>query len=199
MSMKPISSAISTSLKATSTKTTKPHTETGVAMLSSSQQNAALVRLTEAESPDKVTRSVIASVTSLIPSTLEQHTKDYDVKGYVIPDAPLEDLQKALMRVESSMIPLPMQELEQRLTALALVLMTGKDFDPKFMAAKRKALAQELVNYPADIVIAAFDSIKRSKKFWPTLAEFIEDGNIGWRYRPRKLLRDALKKKIDSV
>jgi hypothetical protein len=197
MTMKPLSSAITTSLKEVSSKTTKPHTETGVATLSTTQSQMALAKLTEAESPDKVTRLVIDSVRTLIPSIIEKHTKDYEVKSYEIGDASQEDLEKALMRVESSLVTLPLADIEQRLTALSLLIMTARDFDPEFMAIKRKALAVELAEYPADIVIAAFKSVKNTVKFWPTYAEFHEF--IAWRYRPRKLLRDALRKRLDQI
>lgn len=140
---------------------------------------------------------MIDSVRLLIPSINEKLTKDYDIAGFSIGDADPEALSSALRKVEMAMLPLPMDEIEQRLTAMTLLINVGKDFDPEFMALKRKALAMELVQYPADITLAAFNSIKNTTKFWPTWAEFHEF--IGWRYRPRKLLRDAINKKLDSI
>ena len=140
---------------------------------------------------------MIDSVRSLIPSTSEKLDKRYDIVGFNISCDDPKALHQALCKVEMAMQPMPLSEIEQRLTALTLLINTSKDFDPDFMALKRKALAMELVQYPADIVLRAFDSIKNSTKFWPTWAEFHEF--IGWRYRPRKLLRDAIKKQLDRI
>ena len=136
-------------------------------------------------------------VSSLVPLGYEL-TKDYELKYYTIrKDQPADNLHAAMRMVQSSLLPLPQSEIEQRLTAMSILLTIPKDFDPEVMALKRRVLAEKLTEWPADIVIDAIGYIERHNKFWPTLAEFVEV--MDWKMRPRKLLRDALQKCIDTL
>lgn len=122
--------------------------------------------------------------------------KDFELVRYNIPaDTPLEKLEQAYRRVQASMIPLPKAEIEQRLTVLAMLVTIPKDFDDEILALKRSILAEKLMQWPADIVIEAFEKVERTCRFWPTLAEFAE--HCEWKMRPRKLLLEELQKRID--
>ena len=134
-------------------------------------------------------------VSSLVALELDL-TKDYYLRGYRISGNPeSEDLHKALRKVEASLLPLPQEEIEKRLTAMSILMTIPKDFDPEVMALKRRVLAEKLTEWPADIVIDAISFIERHNKFWPTLAEFVEV--MDWKTRPRKLLQQTLQKRID--
>lgn len=134
-------------------------------------------------------------VSSLVALELDL-TKDYELRGYRISGNPeSEDLHKALRKVEASLLPLPQEEIEKRLTAMSILMTIPKDFDPEVMALKRRVLAEKLTEWPADIVIDAISFIERHNKFWPTLAEFVEV--MDWKTRPRKLLQQTLQKRID--
>lgn len=134
-------------------------------------------------------------VSSLVPLDYELN-KDYELKYYRIKSGqPLDKLCAAMRMVEASLLPLPQSEIEQRLTAMSVLLTIPKDFDPEVMALKRRVLAEKLAEWPADIVIDAIGYIERHNKFWPTLAEFVEV--MDWKMRPRRLLRETLQKCID--
>lgn len=134
-------------------------------------------------------------VASLVPLEIKI-SKDFELVRYNISaDTPLEKLEAAMRRVEASLIPLPQEEIEQRLTVLAMLVTIPKDFDDEILALKRRILAEKLQQWPADILLEAFDSVEKSCKFWPTLAEFAQ--HCDWKLRPRKLLREELQKRID--
>ena len=134
-------------------------------------------------------------VSLLVPLELKL-TKDYELKYYHIKgNPPLDKLHKAMLRVQASLLPLPTPEIEQRLTAMSILLTIPRDFDPEVMALKRKVLAEKLAEWPADIVIYAIGYIERNCKFWPTLAEFVEV--MDWQTRPRRLLQQSLQNCID--
>ena len=134
-------------------------------------------------------------VASLVPLEIKI-SNDFELIRYNISaDASLEKLEQAMRRVQASMLPLPKEQIEQRLTVLAMLVMIPKDFDDEILALKRGILAEKLMQWPADIVIEAFEKVERSCKFWPTLAEFAQ--HCDWKVRPRKLLQEELQKRID--
>ena len=126
-----------------------------------------------------------------------RYNKDFELISYSIKgDPPLENLIKAYKLVQTGMIPLPVSELDQRLTVMSMVLTIPQSFGAKQLATKREILANKLAEYPADIVIRAIGYIERNIKFWPSLAEFINDADIAWMTKPRKIMSDELHKCI---
>ena len=196
MKMKQISSVITTKPKAPDSPTSTKPTVVGVPKLSSSQKETALIRLQEVASPAKVTNRVIDSVSSLLPSLETKYSNDFEITDFKIGKEDDADIIKAYSKVQQSMVPLPTKEIEQRLTILAATVTLANNFDPKMMDIKRKALASELEQYPADIVIYAFDEVKKRAKFWPSFAEFYT--HIEWQFRTRKILHDKLYYRVEK-
>lgn len=196
MALKQLNLQAITSVKEPSSETSSKPTESGSQMLSVTQRETALARLVDSESSQVVTNKMEAYVGSLIP--LEHRlTRDYDIKGYDISSsATIENLERALRTVEATLVPLPFKELQQRLTALFIMLAIPKNFDEDLLILKRDTLAHKLEKWPADVVIEAIDHVEQYQKFMPTLAEFVE--YMDWRVKPRKLLRKELKKVLDE-
>ena len=196
MTLKQINSLPITKAQANGCETSKPPTESGAITLSASQREMAIEKMRDTSITIlRRTTMVEDGVSSLVPLELDV-TKDYELRGYKITGSPtLENLQKALKKVEASRLPLPQEEIEKRLTAMSILMTIPKDFDPDVMALKRRVLAEKLTEWPADIVIHAIGYIERHNKFWPTLAEFVEI--MDWKTRPRKLLQQELQKRID--
>lgn len=183
--------------KASACTTSQQHTENGATTLSPSQQETAIEKMRDS-SITVLSRTTMVEdgVSSLVALELDL-TKDYELRGYTILGNPEpDDLHKALRKVEASLLPLPQEEIEQRLTAMSILMTIPKDFDPEVMALKRRVLAEKLTEWPADIVIDAIGFIERHNKFWPTLAEFVEC--MDWMMKPRKLLQQTLQKRIDN-
>lgn len=197
MTLKPLSSLITTSQMDPSSQTSTPPIESGALTLSPSVQKAALEKmLDETISPLARTTMIEDGVSSLV--RLEgRYNKDFELISYSIKgDPPLENLIKAYKLVQTGMIPLPVSELDQRLTVMSMVLTIPQSFGVKQMTTKREILANKLAEYPADIVIRAIGYIERNIKFWPSLAEFINDADIAWMTKPRKIMSDELHKCI---
>lgn len=197
MTLKPLSSLITTSQMDLSSQTSTPPIESGALTLSPSVQKAALEKMQdETISPLQRTTMIEDGVSSLV--RLEgRYNKDFELISYSIKgDPPLENLIKAYKLVQTGMIPLPVSELDQRLTVMSMVLTIPQSFGAKQLATKREILANKLAEYPADIVIRAIGYIERNIKFWPSLAEFINDADIAWMTKPRKIMSDELHKCI---
>lgn len=197
MTLKPLSSLITTSQMDPSSQTSTPPTESGALTLSPSVQKAALEKMQdETISPLARTTMIEDGVSSLVQ--LEgRYNKDFELISYSIKgNPPLENLIKAYKLVQTGMIPLPVSELDQRLTVMSMVLTIPQSFGAKQLATKREILANKLAEYPADIVIRAIGYIERNIKFWPSLAEFINDADIAWMTKPRKIMSDELHKCI---
>ena len=158
----------------------------------------ALARLTDAATkPMLVTSMIEDGVSSLVPLETKLN-KHYELVFYRIDrDAPLHRLHEAYEMVQKALVPLPVKDIEERITMLCALITLAKDFSPKVLDMKRKALASKLAEYPADIVIDAFGYIERNVRFFPTLAEFINEAGVGWKPKPRFMLRDELQKCID--
>lgn len=195
MSLKQLSSLHTIKATDAKSKIPQPPTSDGVLTLSPSQKEMALAKLQDDNRSHQRTNMVEDGVASLVPLEIKI-SKDFELVRYNIPaDTPLDKLEAAMRRVEASLIPLPQEEIEQRLTVLAMLVTIPKDFDDEILALKRRILAEKLQQWPADIVLEAFDSVEKSCKFWPTLAEFAQ--HCDWKLRPRKLLREELQKRID--
>ena len=194
MSMKQVSSVISIDQRATPSKTSTLPIVAGVAGLGEAQQDKALARLEQAASPIEVTTRVIDSVSTLIPSVEKIHDHDFNTVGFKITDADPDSLRQAYAQVLTSMVPLPTENIEERIAMLATLIVLPASLTAKMMTTKTKALATELSEYPADIVIYAFKEVAKTATFWPSFAEFYK--HMSPIYRTRKLLCDKLHKCI---
>lgn len=124
-----------------------------------------------------------------------RYGKDHDIRGFDILGNPTaEVLDRCLRMVAASLVPLPLTEIKQRLTALIVLLAIPKDMDADMLELKRNALATKLEEWPADAVIDAIRYIERTCKFMPTYAEFVE--HMNWQVNTRHLLREEIENYI---
>ena len=63
-------------------------------------------------------------------------------------------------------------------------------------AVKLRLMAQDLNDFPADILLFATKHIRRNKTFFPSLSEIREAGE--WRYHKRKLLCEMVQKSTNK-
>jgi len=194
MSMKQVSSVISIDQKATPSRISTLPIVAGVEGLEACQRDKALARLEQAVSPIEVTTRVIASVNTLIPSVEKIHDHEFNIVGFKITDADPDSLRQAYSQVLTSMVPLPTENIEERIAMLTTLIVLPNSLTAKMMTTKTKALALELSEYPADIVIHAFKEVTKTATFWPSFAEFYK--HMSPIYRVRKLLCDKLHKCI---
>jgi len=202
--MKSLNSVTTINQRAHNSPTSARHTEFGVAILNSSDKEQAVQRLIQANNPMEVTRKVTDSVRTLVPSLKERHGHDFTLLGFTITKFKTENVMKAIRLVNISMASLPPSRqivgqpdkdgIEQRIAAMLPLLTLPKDFDPQILSLKSQSLSVELTKYPADIVIHAFEEVKKRATFYPSFAEFYK--HIEARYLHRKYLLDALHKCI---
>lgn len=112
----------------------------------------------------------------------------------------LNELNKALVTVTKSLMPLSDDELIERLTIM-LSVFNKQNMANDDLTLKIKSFIQ-LINYqdqiPADIIINAINYITRYSKGWyPSYPEIYE--RCSHLMDPRKKLRDELHKRINSL
>lgn len=197
MTLKSLNSSAIVTQITSSTKTSPPHTEAGALELSQEVSHLALAKMLESnETPYKRTLTVENGVSTLVPLQAK-YSNDHDIVGYQIDkSAKLADLQEAYRRVLTTLVPMPVDKIKERLSVTAMIITLPKDFSPKVLAMKTEILAEKLHEYPADILMHTFDYIEKHHRFWPTLAEFHE--HCSWQVRPRRLLKEVLHKCIAS-
>lgn len=204
MTMKSISSVITTMPKAQSSKTSTEHSSTGYEIaLSGTQTEQAIKRQLEVNNPTELDKSLVSSMESILGSPIrirdrirypQEGGMTVELIGIDIPkDADLTAIERARVATTQSMVGLPIKELEKRLAMLMTLLIKPAQENIDDVSVRIKALATELSKHPADITIQAIESIKRSNKWWPTYSEFYE--RIAPYEQKRKLLMLALNKK----
>lgn len=125
--------------------------------------------------PALVTTKVRDTVSSLLsPSYNEKFNDDFSVITYEITCKDVAKLQQAISVVEKSMHSLPFKEIALRVKAIAPIVTVAANFDAQTLHAKCVAIAEELQQYPADIIIYSIDAVKKKAKFFPSFAEFAE-------------------------
>ena len=152
-------------------------------------------RQLEVGDPNKVSARVRECASTLLPSLRENHSHDFTLMGYSVGREDIDKLQSALRIVEQSMEPLPHKLIRQHIKTITPLVTLGASFDPDMLIGKTEALARELSQYPADIVVYAVDKDKKKVKFFPSFAEFAEICEP--MVAPRKLLLNKLHKCID--
>ena len=187
MTMKPISSLTTTLQKGVSLSTQKERTSTGSEMqLTSKQKTNALNNLKKIKYPaetDLALRYMLDSITNC--TTDSKYTNIY---------LPTENVYKrARTAVLEKLVPLPMEELIQRLTHLTTLMKMPFGFtSPDDIAVRIKSMAHKLSDVPADITIYALEYILENQKEFPSWSEIAAITN------PRKKRREDILINIDK-
>ena len=198
MTLKSLNSSAIVTQITSGTKTSQPPIEAGALVLSQEVSQRALEKMLESdETPYKRTLTVEDGVNTLVPLQAK-YSKDFEIAGYDIDTTNVsnDNLQAAYRAVLTSLVPLPVDKIKERLGIMAMIITLPKDFSPKVLAMKTEILAEKLHEYPADILLHTFDYIEKHNRFWPTLAEFHE--HCSWQVRPRRLMKEVLHKCIAS-
>lgn len=133
------------------------------------------VRQLEVGDPAQVTVKVRDTVSLLLsPSYNEKFNSDFSVITYEINCTDVDKLRQAISYVDKSMHSLPFKEIALRVKAIAPIVTVAANFDAQTLHAKCVAIAEELQQYPADIIIYSIDVVKKKAKFFPSFAEFAE-------------------------
>jgi len=111
----------------------------------------------------------------------------------------LDELNKALVTVTKSLMPLSDEELLNRLTIM-MAVQNKQNMADDDLTLKIKSFIQ-LINYqdqiPADIIINAIDYLTRNLKWYPSYSEIKE--KCSHMHGIRIKLRDELHKRINSL
>jgi len=196
MTLRQISSAITTLPKEADLQTLTEHTETGAIALSNTQNSKALARLIEAkETPADITNKVIKCVESLVTLQIK-YDKDFNIQKFTINSDSKDNLIKAYKAMLQSCVPLPTSDIEQRLTAMLPLITLPANMDMDMAILKIETIAKKLSEFPADMVIKAIEKVEQTCKFMPTYAEFY--AHIYFYHYERKKLLDSLQISIDK-
>lgn len=200
MTLKPLSSAITTGRKGIHSNDQTLPTKNGVLTpLSGEQQQRAVARLVEVGDPAEVDRNLVTSLDSLPGLTITsvertRFPRDGDIRitllRYDVHVTDEASLDRALNAVQASLTPLPDKQIGEQLTMLATLVVKPAGETAKDQAIRIKSLTAQLVKYPADIVLYAVQKVAESCTFWPAYAEFHK--HIHWRIEKRQKLMDAL-------
>jgi len=208
MTMKHIGSVITTSAKDRSLPTSIPPTETGVAIqLSTAKKERAVARLLEVGNPNTIDKNLVSSLESITGYPVIEKTKvkfigqsDCDIitTGFKIKIDDLETCNRCLEAVQSSLLPMPMSQIKEQLTLLTTLVVKPAGENGTDVAIRIKAIANQLSEYPADIVQTAIANVAKTTTFWPAFAEFYK--HIAWRLSKRqRLLEEITNKKLALI
>lgn len=133
-------------------------------------------------------------VTSQLDTTWEINNTGYGWDGYVSGYALLgplteTDLTQAVKQVENWLQPAPAQLILAELTRVR-ALTISRDQSTADLELVAAAYADELREYPVDVVREVLREWPRTHRFWPTLCELVE--RMEHLVVPRKALLDAL-------
>ncbi len=78
--------------------------------------------------------------------------------------------------------------IDLRVLAALVVKPSGESVDD--YTFRMNAIAMQLTEYPADIVVHAIKEVSKTATFWPAYSEFYK--HIDWRLHKRKLLLRAI-------
>tara|TARA_R110000822_G_scaffold44890_2_gene120307 strand:+ start:163 stop:777 length:615 start_codon:yes stop_codon:yes gene_type:complete len=137
--------------------------------------SAGAKRQLEIADPNQVTIKVRKCVSSLLwKSYNEKFNADFSIITYEIGHEDRDKLEYAIEIVQKSMDSLPFKEIVERVKYIAPVVTLGASFDADMLHGKCIAIAEQLQQYPADIIIYSIDAVKKKVKFFPSFAEFAE-------------------------
>tara|TARA_B100001059_G_C17745171_1_gene533880 strand:+ start:108 stop:746 length:639 start_codon:yes stop_codon:yes gene_type:complete len=208
MTMKPISSVISTLPKAQHSKTSIVPTDTGaITELSGTQKDKAVARLLEVGQPTVVDESLVSLVESItqykvsvneITRYPEKGGFVSTLRGYTIQADTIDQVDQCITAVAKASVPMPYNMLRERLAILATLVIKPSGEAEEDIDLRMKSLAKRLEEFPADITSYAITQVERTQKFWPSFAEFYT--HISWRLKKREyLMRDLLKLRVDMT
>tara|TARA_A100000171_G_scaffold27789_1_gene25852 strand:+ start:556 stop:936 length:381 start_codon:yes stop_codon:yes gene_type:complete len=105
----------------------------------------------------------------------------------------IDTCDKCIEAVQVSLTPMPRHMIEDQLKMmLALVVKpSGENVDD--VAFRITAMANQLSEYPADIVAKSIEIVTKQSTFWPSFSEFWK--HIEWRLSTRKRLIESLSQK----
>ena len=199
MSMKHLGSVTTINQKAMSSQMSEKHTDSGAeTALSTEMRQAAVARLLEIDNPAEADKRLVSSLESISNSTVVEQTKTrftdteaiFTTQGFQIQLDTLEQCDKAERAVRASMASLSVDEITNQLALLAALVVKPSGESVEDYTFRMNAIAMQLTEYPADIVVHAIKEVSKTATFWPAYAEFYK--HIDWRLHKRKLLLRAI-------
>lgn len=127
----------------------------------------------------------------------EKINRDFSLHSYELTKTPTtSELIKAKKIMDFAMTPMPQAKIEQELLNTLAVMAKQTGLTQKDYAVKIRLMAQDLEDFPADILLFATKYIRRNKTFFPSLSEIREAGE--WRFHKRKMLCEMLQKSTNK-
>lgn len=141
--------------------------------------------------PPSVERSIGSKERTVIDSV---YGFDTVFESYYFAEPPSrEDAAAALVIAERACVPAPQRAIVAELARLRL-LVTVRAEQEKSLEALAIAFAEEMAEYPPDIVRGVIREWGRREKWWPSWAELKE--RLDRAFKKRRALRDSLRKVV---
>tara|TARA_R110000851_G_scaffold104579_1_gene222295 strand:+ start:147 stop:653 length:507 start_codon:yes stop_codon:yes gene_type:complete len=164
-------------------------------LVTKEQSSTALQSLTTT-SPKEIEETVLSTMESILDFE-EKLNRDFSIREYVLTKTPTSSqLAKAKKIMAFAMTPMPQADVEQELLNTLAVMAKQTGLTQQDYAVKLRLMAQDLDDFPADILLFATKHIRRNKTFFPSLSEIREAGE--WRYHKRKLLCEMVQKSTNK-
>ena len=164
-------------------------------LVTKEQSSTALQSLTTT-SPKEIEETVLSTMESILDFE-EKLNRDFSIREYVLTKTPTSSqLAKAKKIMAFAMTPMPQADIEQELLNTLAVMAKQTGLTQQDYAVKLRLMAQDLNDFPADILLFATKHIRRNKTFFPSLSEIREAGE--WRYHKRKLLCEMVQKSTNK-
>jgi hypothetical protein len=164
-------------------------------LVTKEQSSTALQSLTTT-SPKEIEETVLSTMESILDFE-EKLNRDFSIREYVLTKTPTSSqLAKAKKIMAFAMTPMPQADVEQELLNTLAVMAKQTGLTQQDYAVKLRLMAQDLNDFPADILLFATKHIRRNKTFFPSLSEIREAGE--WRYHKRKLLCEMVQKSTNK-
>lgn len=120
----------------------------------------------------------------------KSHGVDIQIRGYSIRVDDEATCDKAIEAVQSSLVPLPVDDIKKQLVLLSALVVKPSGETSVDVSVRINAISNQLMDFPADIVNTAIQNVSRETTFWPAYAEFYK--HIGWKLKKRMKLLEAL-------
>jgi hypothetical protein len=164
-------------------------------LVTKDQSSTALQSLTTT-SPKEIEETILSTMMSIL-TFKEKINRDFSLHSYELTKTPTtSELIKAKKIMDFAMTPLPQAKIEQELLNTLAVMAKQTGLTQKDYAVKIRLMAQDLEDFPADILLFATKYIRRNKTFFPSLSEIREAGE--WRFHKRKMLCEMLHKSTNK-
>jgi hypothetical protein len=164
-------------------------------LITKDQSSTALQSLTTT-SPKEIEETILSTMMSIL-TFKEKINRDFSLHSYELTKTPTtSELIKAKKIMDFAMTPLPQAKIEQELLNTLAVMAKQTGLTQKDYAVKIRLMAQDLEDFPADILLFATKYIRRNKTFFPSLSEIREAGE--WRFHKRKMLCEMLQKSTNK-